>query len=96
MKFFALDILLVFFSLHISSGTSDGTALLSVFVYDDYLKEYVRHNLKRSDCVWVKGPIKYKTVQDDQGKKRYTGYIRAESVCKIVPLIEHRTNNKQK
>lgn len=63
-----------------------GTAFLSVFAYGDYAKEYVRQNLNRLDHVRVTGPLGYKATMDDKGRRKYIGYIRADRICKIIPL----------
>lgn len=62
-------------------------AFVSVFAHDDYLNEYVRHNLKKTDRVTVRGQLKYKPTMDDTGKKRHSGYILAYVISKNISLL---------
>lgn len=74
-------------------GGAEATAFLSVFAYDDYLRDYIRHNLKRLDTVWLKGTLKYKPCMDDKGKRRYKGYIKADSITKVIPMLPSQTKD---
>lgn len=62
------------------------TDFISVFVYDDTLRNIVRNQLKRLDRVRVEGVLKYKACIDDTGKKQYQGYILANRIAKLMKL----------
>lgn len=62
------------------------TDFMSVFVYNDVLRNIVRHQFKRLDRVRVEGTLKYKTCIDENGKKRFKGHIEATKIAKLIPL----------
>lgn len=82
------------FSLHRTSEGSDEkqTDFLTVFVYDDMLRNIVRNNFKRLDRVRVEGALKYKSCIDNRGKRQYKGYIEANKIAKLTTLHQDPKN----
>lgn len=58
--------------------------MLSVFVQDPNLREYVKNNLKYLDYVQLRGSLVYKPYFDKGDKKRFDGRIEAESISKMI------------
>lgn len=59
---------------------------IPIFVYDDQLREYVRDHLKRLDRVRIEGEMKQKWAIDEFGKRKSSGYIKANRINKMVSL----------
>ncbi|XP_031640708.1 uncharacterized protein LOC116352336 [Contarinia nasturtii] len=62
----------------------DKTDLISIFAYNDVLRNILKRQLNRLDRVRVEGILKYKPCIDSQGKKKYKGYIKAERIIKLI------------
>ncbi|XP_055305507.1 uncharacterized protein LOC129570105 [Sitodiplosis mosellana] len=89
-------------ALHYLSKNSDGleeeqTDFITVFAYNESLRNIVRTQLKRLDRVRVEGTLKYKACIDSAGKKQYKCYIEANKIAKLItlrPMIRDAVNVK--
>lgn len=66
------------------NGSEHVSQFHKVFVYDDQLREYVRDNLQKKDRVFVNGSLRHLTHTDDEGRRKYSAYIVANSIHKIA------------
>lgn len=64
----------------------DRTDFVSVFVYNQSLRNIVRNQLRRLDRVRIEGVLKHKVCIDETGKKQYKGYIEATKIAKVTSL----------
>lgn len=72
---------------------------ISIFVYNNDLRQYVRNNLKRLDFVRVEGMLKNKPKLTNDGKYQQEGYIVANKINKIVSvhkLAENKVSTSRK
>lgn len=72
-----------FYSSLDNGSYGEGVLFLNVFVTDELLREYVR-GLQRLDYVELRGTLGYHPRLDQDGKKRYTGFILVESLNKTI------------
>lgn len=72
----------------------DRTDFITVFVYNEPLRNIVRNQLQRLDRVRVEGVLKYKACIDESGKKRYKGYVNATKIAKVISLRQMLAQEK--
>lgn len=69
---------------------------IPIFVYDEELRNYVRNNLERLDCVRVEGVLKYKNEKNEEGKPWKGGYISTKKIVKMVSAHKLVKNQKDR
>lgn len=65
---------------------------MSIFVYDNDLRQYVRNHLRKLDFVRVEGALKNKPKLSNEGKYEQEGYIVANKINKIVSVHKLASN----
>lgn len=60
------------------------TDFFPIFVYDKSILQNIRGKLQRKDRVLVKGQLRYKSEIDDAKRRKYSCYIEAKSISKLI------------
>lgn len=69
---------------------------ISIFVYDNDLRQYIRKHLKSLDFVRVEGTLQYKSKLSNEGKYEQEGYIVANKINKVVTVHKLAENKSKK
>lgn len=67
----------------------------TVFVYDQDLSKYVRNNLEKGDRIYLRGFLTASSQIDVVGKKKYCGFIGAETIDKVTKFSRNQSSEQE-